>query len=270
MTSVPTTTRQDLPAVVLEVCDAHVAALEAALPGFLTGLYLHGSIGFGGEFHATSDIDFVATCTRRATDADVAVLRHMHSELARRWPSPAYDGFYVLESDLAGPPEDVPDVPGVLHEWFDVGQHADITLVTWHELRSHGVTVHGPRLADLVVHADEPGLRAATRENLETFWRAQLAAMEHHPREASLPQAAEWGGLGPARLHHLLATGRLTSKSGAGRWALEAFPEHREIVAEALRVRERPDEPSAYDDPARRRADLVALMADVIDDALRR
>lgn len=262
--------RLELPAVVREVCEAHVAALAADLPGLLTGLYLHGSIGFGGEFHAASDIDFVATCTRRASDAEVEVLRRVHSELARRWPSPAYDGFYVLEADLAGPPEDVPDVPGVLHEWFDVGHHADVNLVTWHELRSHGLAVHGTALADLPIHTDDAALRAATREHLETFWRAQLAAMEHHPREASLPQAAEWGGLGPARLHHLLATGRLTSKSGAGRWALEAFPRHRAIIEEALRVRERPDEPSAYDDPARRREDLVALMADVIDDALRR
>jgi hypothetical protein len=262
--------RPELPAVVLEVCDVHVAALEAALPGFLDGLHLHGSIGFGGEFHLTSDVDFVATCTRRATDDDVEVLRHVHSELARRWPSPAYDGFYLLESDLAGRPEDVPEGPGVLHEWFDVGHHADIQIVTWHELRHHGITMHGKDLRDIEIHTDEAALRAATRENLETFWRAQLQAMEHHPREASLPQAAEWGGLGPPRLHHLLATGRLTSKSGAGRWALDAFPQHREIVLEALRVRERPDEPSRYDDPARRREDLVAFMAEVIEDALRR
>jgi hypothetical protein len=261
---------RELPEVVLAVCDAHVAALEAALPGFLDGLYLHGSIGFGGEFHPTSDVDFVATCTRRATDDDVEVLRQVHSELARRWPSPAYDGFYLLETDLASRPEDVPEGPGILHEWFDVGHHADVQHVTWHELRHHGVTLHGKDLREIDIHTDGAALRAATREHLETFWRSQLEAMEHHPREASLPQAAEWGGLGPPRLHHLLSTGRLTSKSGAGRWALEAFPQHQEIVLEALRVRERPDDPSRYDDPARRREDLVAFMSEVIDDALRR
>ncbi len=95
--------------------------------------------------------------------------------------------------------------------------------------------------------------------------------MAHHPREASLPQAAEWGALGAPRLHHLLATGRPTSKSGGGRWALESFPEHREVVLEALRVRERPDAPSTYAaDPARRARDLTALMADVIADGVAR
>lgn len=263
--------RHELPAAVVEICDAHVAALEAALPGFLEGLYLHGSIGFGGEFHATSDIDFVATCARRATDDDVEALRHVHSELAKQWPSPAYDGFYLLESDLAAPPQDLPEGPGVLHGWFDTGHHCDVTLITWHELRDHGVTVHGTDLRDIEIFTDAAALHRATRDNLDTFWRTQLEAAKHHPREASLPQAAEWGGLGAPRLHHLLVTGRPTSKSGGGRWALEAFPEHREIALEALRVRERPDEPSTYDDdPDRRRRDLIALMRDVIDDGVRR
>jgi hypothetical protein len=73
----------------------------------------------------------------------------------------------------------------------------------------------------------------------------------------------------PPRLVHLLVTGRATSKSGAGRWALQAYPQHEEILTEALRVRERPADPSTYDhDPARRRADLIALMTEVIADGV--
>jgi hypothetical protein len=261
--------RADLPAVVLAVTDAHAALLDDRLPGLLDGLHLHGSLGYAGEFHAGSDIDFVATCTRRPTDADVDVLREVHAELARRWPTPAHDGFYVLESDLSKPPVEAPDVPGVLHEWFDVGRHADLKAITWHELRHHGITLRGKDLRDLDIHDDPAALRAATRENLDTYWRAQLEAMERHPREASLPQAAEWGGLGAPRLVHLLVTGRTTSKSGAGRWALQTYPHHAEILTEALRVRERPEDPSTYDDdPARRRHDLIALMTEVIADGL--
>lgn len=263
-------TRDELPQVVRDVCDAHAALVDDALPGLLDGLHLHGSLGFGGEFHASSDIDFVATVTRRLTHDDVEALRRVHAELARRWPMPAYDGFYILESDLAGRPEDVPEAPGILHEWFDTEPHADLKLVTWHSLRDHGVTVRGRPLAELTIHTDAAALARATRDNLDGYWRAQLEALHHHPREGSLPQAAEWGALGAPRLVHLLVTGTATSKSGAGRWALTAYPHHREIVEEALRVRERPDEPSTYDaDPARRRTDLIAFMTEVIDDGLR-
>ena len=157
----------------------------------------------------------------------------------------------------------------MLHQWFDVGTHCDIKHITWRELRDHGITLRGKDTRDLDIWSDDAALHDSTRENLGTFWRSQLEAMEHHPREASLPQAAEWGALGAPRLNHLLVTGRPTSKSGAGRWAREAYPDHREIVEEGLRVRERPDEPSTYAaDPDRRRRDLIALMTVVIADGL--
>jgi hypothetical protein len=259
----------ELPGVVRATCDLHRALLDEQAPGLVEGLHLHGSLGFGGEFHGGSDIDFVAVTSRRATDADTEVLRRVHSEIDRRRPEPPYDGFYVVADDLAGSPDVVPDVPGVLHGWFDVGHHADVTHITWRELRDHGVTLWGEDLSEMAIWSDATELHASTLENLDTYWRSQLEAMEHHPREASLPQAAEWGALGAARLVHLLVTGRPTSKSGAGRWALEAYPQHREIVEEALRVRERPDEPSTYAaDPGRRRRDLVALMTEVIADGV--
>lgn len=267
----PAPSREELPAVVRAVTGAHVALLDQRLPGLLDGLHLHGSIGFGGEFFGGSDIDFVAVTHRRPTEADIDVLREVHAELDRRWPEPAYDGFYLLESDLAGRPEDVPEGPGVLHQWFDVGTHCDIKHITWRELRDHGITLCGRDLRDFEIWSDDAALHRSTRDNLDTYWRMQLEAMQHHPREASLPQAAEWGGLGAPRLVHLLVTGTPTSKSGAGRWARGEYPQHREIVEEALRVRERPDEPSTYAaDPDRRRRDLIAFMTEVIADGVAR
>ncbi|MBC9822226.1 nucleotidyltransferase domain-containing protein [Terrabacter sp. MAHUQ-38] len=264
-----TPSREDLPEVVRTVCDAHAALLDERLPGLLEGLYLHGSVGFDGEFHGGSDIDFVAVTSRRPDDGEVDVLRQVHAELDKRRPEPAYDGFYVVADDLAGSPDVVPDVPGVLHQWFDVGTHCDVKHITWRELRDHGITVRGKALRDLVIWSDDAALHASTRENLDTYWRSQLEAMHHHPREASLPQAAEWGALGAPRLVHLLLTGTPTSKSGAGRWALDAYAHHREVVEEALRVRERPDDPSTYAaDPDRRRRDLIAFMGEVIADGV--
>jgi hypothetical protein len=266
---VTTPTRADLPEIVRSVADAHVALLDERLPGLLEGVHLHGSIGFGGEFFGGSDVDFVAVVSRRPTEPDIAVLRSLHAELSARWPSPAYDGFYILESDLAGSPDDVPPVPSVLIGDFSLDRKGDVKLITWRELRDHGITLHGKDIREISIWVDDAALHAATVENLDTYWRSQLDAMRSHPHEASAPWVALWVGLGAPRLVHLLATGRPTSKSGAGRWAIEAYPHHREILEEALRARERPDDPSTYAaDPDRRRRDLIALTTEVVADGV--
>lgn len=262
--------RSTLPAVVRAVTDAHLALLDDALPGLVVGLHLHGSLGFG-EFFGGSDIDMVAVTSRRVTGDEVEALRRVHAELGRRWPTPAYDGFYVTTDDLRARPDEVPAGPGVLDGWFDVGTHGDVSHITWRELRDHSITLRGNAPRELGIWSDDAALHEATRHNLDTYWRRQLEVLAHHPREAALPQAAEWGALGAARLHHLLVTRRPTSKSGGGHWALEAFPAHADIAREGLRARERPDARSSYAaDPVRRVRDLTALMADVIADGVGR
>ena len=65
-----------------------------------------------------------------------------------------------------------------------------------------------------------------------------MKALADFPGEASRADVVAWFVLGIPRLHHLLATGRLTSKDGAGRHAVEAFGERwRGLVAEALAYR---------------------------------
>ncbi|MFI1753734.1 hypothetical protein [Streptomyces sp. NPDC020571] len=59
------------------------------------------------------------------------------------------------------------------------------------------------------------------------------------PAEAGEPDAVEWCVLGVSRLHHLLATGSLTSRRGAGRYALTAIdPRRHPIVLETSPFRE--------------------------------
>jgi hypothetical protein len=75
-----------------------------------------------------------------------------------------------------------------------------------------------------------------------------------------------------SRLHHLLATGELTSKTGAGRYAVEAFGERwRLVVAEALSVRVTGETSGAYDDdPEARAQDCIAFTDMVVRDGLAR
>lgn len=80
---------------------------------------------------------------------------------------------------------------------------------------------------------------------------------------------------GVTRLHYTLATsmGMMTSKAGAGTYALEAFPQrwHR-IVWEALDIRTNPERQRSLSNrgTVRRRHDACAYIAKVIEGALAR
>jgi hypothetical protein len=142
--------------------------------------------------------------------------------------------------------------------------------VTWHELARHGVTVHGPALAEVEVWTDDAELRRYTHDNLGSYWREQADALAQFPAEAGKPDIVSWCVLGVSRLHHLLATGELTSKTGAGRYAVEAFGERwRLIVTEALAVRVTGETSGAYDDdPEQRAEDTIAFTDMVVRDGL--
>ncbi len=252
------------PPAVSALCSEWLALVDRKSPGLVTGLYLRGGLAFGEWFPGTSDVDFVATLARRPGHQDLDSLRACHAEIGVQHPALPFDGMHLLAEDLAGDPSECPDVPCVLHGHFEEEGREDLNPVAWHEIALHGVTVRGRAPAELGVWTDDVRLAAFTHENLATYWAQNAAALQAMPREAEAPQTCSWCVLGVARLHHLLEVGTLTTKSGAGRWALTHYPErfHR-VVREALAVRE--GGPGTYaGDHAARGRETAAFVAYVV------
>ena len=233
-------------------------------------MYLHGSLAFGEYFPGASDIDFVAVLSARPDDAQLAGLAAAHDDVRAAFPRPHFDGVHLISSDLAKPPDACPDVPCVLAGSFEQAGRFSVNPVTWHELAWRGITMLGPDLADGQVWTDHAALRSFTYANLTSYWMPVAARLRSAPPEAITPDDVAWSVLGVSRLHHLLATGSMTSKSGAGRYASTAFsPRWRPVVAEALRAREHPDAPSAYaDDLVARGRDTAAFTTMAIESGL--
>ena len=112
------------------------------------------------------------------------------------------------------------------------------------------------------VWTDPDRFRAFTVADLDTHWRATAAALASRP--ADDPDTCAWCVLGVTRLHHRLVTGERTTRSGAGRWGLDRYPErfHR-VLREALAIREGGRSEYPADAPARLR-DTVDLTTHVV------
>lgn len=248
-----------LPGEVAQVTKMFLTLIDGKAPGLVLCLYLRGSLGFGEYFPGRSDVDFTAILPARPDDAQLDALAAAHAEVRAAHPAPHFDGFHLTATDLTGPAADCPDVPCMFGGVFHGAARSDINPVSWHELARHAVTVRGPDLTAADVWTDDAELRAFSRANLSSYWAHVADDLVSHPDGAAKPEAAAWCVLGVSRLHHVLATGSMTSKSGAGRHALAVYGQRwHPIIREALRARERPAAPSAFgDDVARRGRDTT-------------
>jgi hypothetical protein len=257
----------DLPEPARAVCDAWLAEMDRTAPGLVTGLHVRGGIGFGEFVLGKSDVDFVAVLCRRPTMADEDLIEAAHGATNAQHPEVPFDGLHLLAEDLAADPEDCPDVPCVLHGYFEPAARYDLSPVAWHELAGHSVTVRG-ELPE--VWTDQERLLAFTRDHLDTDWRRNAEALAKFPAEAETEHSCEWCVLGVARLHHLLVTGEMTAKSAAGRWGLGFYDErfHR-VLREALRIRDGIGDGAnirgEYADPAERGRDTAEFTAYVVN-----
>ncbi|WP_129839680.1 aminoglycoside adenylyltransferase domain-containing protein [Streptomyces sp. RFCAC02] len=267
---------------ILRSAESYLRLADRAVPGLVEGLYIHGSPTYGDYCPGHSDIDFAAVLRHRPSPDETALLGSVLDGLRDAHPRPYFDGFHITRADLAAPPAVCPDVPCVAEWRHEPAARHGLDPVTWHELAHRAIALRGPRLTPADVHDDPAGLRAFTRDNLDTYWRPTLervrAAADALPglpeeRAAALSaQITEWCVLGMARLYHLLATGRSTSKSGAGRHARAVLDSvWHPVIDEALRLRHgTATGPSPYGaDPVVRVRDAIAFTAVVLDLSLR-
>lgn len=251
-----------LPEIVEPILDAYFAAVDARLPGFIRGFYLHGSIALGAFDPRVSDVDFVAILSRRATGADFDHLRAIHNAVAQASPQPQLEGIYVQPDDLGKSADDVTPYPYHHDKRVDVG-HFELNPVTWWLLKHQAITVRGVPAAALSFEINHDALINYVHDNLNTYWR-QWISKPRYISSLMTDAAVEWTVLGVLRLYYTMQTGAITSKIGAGEYALKQLPEKwQPIVLEAIRIRE--DKPgSLYQSAWLRAVDAFRFLRYVI------
>lgn len=255
-----------IPQSVSDVTSRFLAEIDVGAPGLVDGLWLHGSLGWG-EFFRSSDIDFVAGLSRTPNRLDLIALRASHVRTRAAYRQITFNGFHLPTQDLSRNPRSIVAQPVFLNGKFRDWGNDDIHIVTWHELAERAIGLRGTLPA---VYTNASELRGYTRDNLNSHWKGVLQRLQRagSARTGAHVEEIVWTVLGVARLHHLLATEKLTSKSGAGRYVLESLDTRWALIAqEALRGRENPESPSFYTEAAVRGKDATDFLAWVIDDA---
>lgn len=252
----------ELDELVERVAEEFGGTLDAIAPGLLEGLYLRGSLA-SGDVAPASDVDVTAVLARRPDANELAALSYAVSRADAAAPGRALDGFCCVAGDLRRPASECPPVP-VVRDGAVVGEGThDVNPASWAELARFGVTLAGRPIELMGVHTDAAELRAFARQSLATTWADAARTLASGWLAAGRrDDAAPRYVLGAARTLSLWRTGELLSKGAAGRWILDDLdPYWHPLAREALRARETPDAPTAYERPTQRGRDIRDFVA---------
>jgi hypothetical protein len=209
--------------------------LDSALPGLVEGVYLTGSAALGDWHSGRSDLDILVTTAGHLDDNALDALAKLHA--ATQHP-PYTDALYVPSAQVGRrQPSDFTGFPSAVEGQFRRAGHNPPPIV-WAILDRHGITISGPKAAELSAGPNPQWLREWNLHNLRTYWhewaahaRGRLA--ERMP-DAPLPAAVVAHSLlGPGRLHYTIATGGIVSKTNSADYTARHFPDYSPLLAQA-------------------------------------
>jgi hypothetical protein len=262
---------EPLPHGVHEVLVYYLQQMNERQVGLLQGFYLYGSIALGDYYSHCSDIDFIAITEARLTNEQYLHVCNVHKEVEKRHPKSRMGGIYVTWADLGKLRCDIEPFPYYTDGKLKRAGYFELNLVTWYELKHHGIRLVGPPVEELPLEIDKQRFIRDMHINLNTYWVSWMhkATNRLRPyaylvwlREAEM----EWGVLGITRLWYTFREGQVTSKARAGEYALVHVPERwHPIMQEAIRVR-RGGGTSLYTSRKQRKADALAYMEYIMNE----
>jgi hypothetical protein len=226
-----------IPKAIRPVIDAYVQNLDEIFPDQGYGFYMVGSIALG-EFNGYySDIDFVTTLSRKMGIMEFERLRAVHRSLEKKYPGGRLSGNYFHTCDL-GKLDHLAEQHPHYHEGvFHRNGLAEVSSITWWELKNYGIPVVGPDPRSFPFTVDWNLLVERMRENLNSYW----AAWTRQPRRILMLYSdwgIQWAVTGILRQFYTFQENTITTKLMAARYGLGCLPPRwHPIIQEAINIR---------------------------------
>jgi hypothetical protein len=245
----------EIPDEIRPMLDAYLQAFHAQFPYVMSGFYLHGSIALGAFEPEWSDIDSVAILKRPLSDIDIQTVKNIHQELIISYDKWQLEVSYLLAEDLGQ--ESHPPRPNFHDGELSMGNF-EANDVTWWLLKHKGIAVYG-EIPDFEVDWDR--LIRKMHENMNSYWQS----FKTDPRRLLWifsDYGIQWVVLGILRQYYSFCEQDITSKTGAGAYGIQRFPDYQRIIQEAIRLRQ--NKARLYQNKFRRALDAYRFLQFII------
>jgi len=199
-----------------------IAGVQRVLGADLRGMYLYGSLALGDFTPHRSDIDAVVVTAGDLTDAQMAALQALHSDLAARWVpwGSELEVTYIPQRALRRyDPAQARYASIQRGETLVVEQHDIGGIIQRHVLREHGITLVGPPIRAQIDPINPDDLR----RDVLAIAQKWLAALRADPRPLRHQGYQGYVVMTICRMLYTLQFGTVVSKPTACRWARDAL-----------------------------------------------
>lgn len=250
-----------IPTPIQPLLNEFISQTGQQLPGLLIYFYLEGSVALGGFNEHFSDIDFVAILQHKLTQAEIEILRSIHQQIEKNFPRWRLSGSYLLaDFNRSGEPN-LHYHDGFLRD----DAHFIVNSVEGWILKNFGINLLGPPPETLPITIDWNLLISEMRQNLNTYWRKWTRQPDRFVVLLT-DWGVQWAVLGVLRQFYSFREHSITTKTGAGEYALTCLPVrwHR-LIQEAINIRAGKNG-SFYRFRIARMLDVVKFLTFVIED----
>jgi hypothetical protein len=181
-------------------------------------------------------------------------------------------GYYVRKNDFKSQNINEKLCPCFIDGVFKGLEKFEKNSIDAYQLKKYGISIKGPEASSLDYSVDWDILIDNMRENMNTYWVNWMKSLEKFPSMRYLGsfvslETIEWGVLGVSRLYYTFKEREMTSKVGAGEYALKTVPEEwHKIINESMRLRQN-NKKSYYKSVFERRKDTLGYIKFIIQES---
>lgn len=226
-----------MPEEVQEILDDY---FQMIMPlDLLESFYLTGSVSLGAFIEGFSDIDFFAVTKRQVSSSELEILKQIHAQQILKHPRTDLMGCYLEKDELKSLKDNTASCTCFIDGAYQGYARFDTNTIDAFQLKKYGITVLGPEAVCLDFDTT-PSIfsQEKTQQKFTSYWLVYINKPSIKYKGLFDLAIIDWVVLGVSRLYYNFREKDLTSKLGAGEYALQVFPEkwHR-IIRESMRLR---------------------------------